>query len=128
MRLPFLLAFAMIACTACIPFRSYDTPGLSGNILEAASSAPIAGARVAVTSLQKPALISTATSDANGHFHVEETWHNVWLLPLPYDPIYPDAALATSAPGYKSLQTAFSKLQKPDNQTNFIIRLDRDNS
>ncbi|HKU54307.1 MAG TPA: carboxypeptidase-like regulatory domain-containing protein [Rhizomicrobium sp.] len=124
MRLPILLALTVVACAGCVPFRAYDIPAVTGSVRDGASAASIPGAQITITSLEKPNLVSAATTDANGHFHIEEVWHHIWLLPLPYDFFYPDATVSVSAAGYKRLQTTYYKLQSPKTETEFTIRLE----
>ncbi|HKY19379.1 MAG TPA: carboxypeptidase-like regulatory domain-containing protein [Rhizomicrobium sp.] len=120
-----MLVPAVFVCTGCVPFRAYDIPAVTGNVRDSVSAISIPGAQVTVTSLEKPSIASTATTDADGQFQVKEVWHHVWLLPLPYDFFYPDAAVTVSAAGHKSLQTTVSKLHRAEQgKTGVAIQLE----
>ncbi len=59
-------AAALAILVPALPARAGTTGGLSGTVTEAGASAPVAGARVTVTS---PSQTASSITDSGGHFH-----------------------------------------------------------
>jgi hypothetical protein len=120
MAFPIVLMSASI-CAACVPVPVYDVPHVDGKILDSENKNPIPDAQIHVRPASQGSGTdipeSTATSDANGYFHAPEITHRIWLPPLPFDLVVPDAQVTISASGYKTQQFDFyDELKKLDRQ------------
>ena len=116
---PVIVAAALL-CSGCVPFQAYDSPAVKGEVVDEATHAPIPNAQVSVEPLDHPALISKVLSDALGQFQVPEISHRIWLPPLPFDPVYPDARITVSATGYQDTQQNLYELLKLNNYPNKV--------
>ena len=88
--------------TGCIPFpvRWQDTPPVSGQVIDAMSARPVAGATVIVRSLGSARSATTVTG-ADGTFNLAPVTH--WrVIPLPMDVIEPPSTLTIGAAGYRT--------------------------
>jgi hypothetical protein len=118
-----------LACGGCIPFTVYDSPRVSGSVLDSATNAPVANATILVVSTEQgrgnsTGHTTTAVSDASGHFAAAQVTHRIWLPPLPFDMISPDARLEVSAGGFESQEVDFlDLLQTASSNGDITVRL-----
>ena len=92
---------ALFALGGCVPFQIYDTPALTGTVLDSATQVPVAGAQIRIVPTGRRDLAVVVTSDAAGHFDAPSITHTLWLPPLPFDmPLWQPAHIEVSAPGY----------------------------
>jgi hypothetical protein len=102
-----------------MPFQWHDTPAASGQVVDAVSGQPIAGAMVIVHASASERSTGTAT-DTNGKFHIEAETH--WtVVPLgPFDAVYAPAIVTVAEDGYRPFKQSVSAIWPWDDR----IRLD----
>jgi hypothetical protein len=108
-----LLVTIVLAGCIALPFphqRPYS-PALSGTVIDAQTSAPVAGAEVRLEgTTTSPPLVSTAHAGTDGRFSVIASKRALWL-PLWFGPAegFCTATATVSAPGYESQTKEFRR-------------------
>ena len=102
---------ATLMCSGCIiPTTGVVSPALDGQIADARTHQPVANAQVTVHAGYSPKYdgpITIVLSDSSGHFLAPEKMGRIWMPPLPYDRLMPEAKISISAAGYESQSLAW---------------------
>ena len=93
-RIP-LFALALI-CSGCLPMHWHDTPHLSGLVIDAATTQPIAGARLQYYKYPQHEVYT----GADGRFDFPSLSHWGFIVLLPFDRLPPYSVLTVQASGY----------------------------
>ena len=107
-----LSAMFLEGCIALpIPHNHPYSPALSGTVIDAQTSAPIAGAEIRLEgNTLSPPLVATGRSGLDGRFSVVASkralWFPIWLGPAEG---FCAATAIVSAPGYESQKREFSR-------------------
>jgi hypothetical protein len=115
--IPMLICCAMAwLCTACIPLRFTTSPGATGKIVDAATSAPVTGAEVLISHSTYPppspdnaftnARPPTVMSRTDGEFSVPlERRLDLYCFPIDVFPRF--GLLVVKCPGYETACVPF---------------------
>jgi hypothetical protein len=115
MKLHHAIAMSVaISCAGCVPFDRTELPEIHGKVVNRHTSAPIANAAVTITGGVHGNLVAHATTDAAGRFEFAKVSDRVWLPPLNWDIVVPDARIDVSASGFESWSINLNSVRPVD--------------
>jgi hypothetical protein len=79
------LAVAVISVGGCVPFHAVDRPGITGSVIDGATSLPIPGASISLKMTSPSGVVTstdTTASDSLGRFAIPAKRHWTALLVL----------------------------------------------